>query len=253
MSRASGSVSKTPVRTTLDAGYSAFRALMLSLPCEPKKLMESPSRAVRDICDYAKTFFPSCNSESLEAALPTCPVGRTRLANGYIYLDHVERGPTIPVLTFECDFARPKPEVRLRVVLLRARRNGASKSPTQVGYRFETPETGTPGGTDVVMHAYYHAQHLEKVGQTALDLEPGSSSECPAFPLDAKCPVTLVFALLISLYGVTDSRVKDLLTRGSGDVRAMWCNAIRQLHFGDPCSPSGFLAALPQKGGQNMP
>ena len=52
------------------------------------------------------------------------------------------------------------------------------------------------------MHNFYHAQLENKMVPIKPDWLPGSQ---PSFPLCAKCPVTLVISLLLTLYGLEET------------------------------------------------
>lgn len=70
------------------------------------------------------------------------------------------------------------------------------------GFRFEPPEGEGDG-----LHNYYHAQPITHVRtgegtELALGIKKGHvSTDAPAFPLYVDCPLALLDALLLSLYG----------------------------------------------------
>ena len=78
------------------------------------------------------------------------------------------------------------------------------------GFRLETPEnmnqTGTTTG-NVGIHDFHHAQLIKKFGKDYLDSKleikcPSWLPESqPSFPLPAKCPMSLMFCLIATLYG----------------------------------------------------
>ena len=132
-----------------------------------------------------------------------------------LYLPPLERNPEfVPVLQVECTRNEEWADVKLMVMMVRSvneeetcciNRNevevGENKTsvnedkPRIVGLGFRM-EKGTG------RHSFHHAQFVR-------GFEHGPSVECPSwlpekqpsFPLTAKCPVTLVLCLLLTLYG----------------------------------------------------
>ena len=82
--------------------------------------------------------------------------------------------------------------------------------PSGIGFRLETPEImNQPDATtnNEGIHDFHHAQLIKKFGKKKLDRKlqikcPNWLPESqPSFPLPAKCPVSLLFCLIVTLYG----------------------------------------------------
>ncbi len=75
-----------------------------------------------------------------------------------------------------------------------------SHHPRRMGYRFETPHS-VDGD-----HNYYHVQPTPRIFQRdglVGDGMPGfPPDDVPAIPLKARCPMTALLAVLVSLYGI---------------------------------------------------
>jgi hypothetical protein len=124
-----------------------------------------------------------------------------------LYLPPVERNPRcVPILSLYCKLNNQQSIVKFRVMLVCLDNEG---KPYGIGFRMETPESmnqnvNTP--TNEGIHDFHHAQLIQKFGQTRLNKLlidcPGWIPESqPSFPLPAKCPVTLLLCLIVTLYG----------------------------------------------------
>ena len=85
-----------------------------------------------------------------------------------------------------------------------------NQDPYGIGFRMETPESmnQTTNATDSVgIHDFHHAQLIRTFGQSKLDDKLRVCSPDwlpttqPSFPLPAKCAVTLLLCLIVTLYG----------------------------------------------------
>ena len=84
------------------------------------------------------------------------------------------------------------------------------QKPYGIGFRLETPEcsnqTETPAGNEGI-HDFHHAQLIKNFEKD--DLDSKLQIDCPSwlpttqpsFPLPAKCPMSLLFCLIATLYG----------------------------------------------------
>ena len=117
----------------------------------------------------------------------------------------------VPVLSLDCKWNQTQYSARLKVMMV-CRRNctDENQKPYGIGFRLETPEstnqTETPVGNEGI-HDFHHAQLIKKFGKESLDSK--LQIECPSwlpesqpsFPLPAKCPMSLLFCLIATLYG----------------------------------------------------
>jgi len=117
--------------------------------------------------------------------------------NKFLYLPPLERKANfVPILQMQCTLKEDQMDVKLRVMFLRSiddeNRIGG------LGFRLER-------GKD--RHSFYHAQFIHdfaairdsrSIDIESLDWLPEGQ---PSFPLAAKCPITLMLCLLLSLYG----------------------------------------------------
>src|ERR1700694_1149315 len=141
-----------------------------------------------------------CDSATLETLLPRDH--RTELdlsaSKRFIFLEAWERAPRIPVMSVYCNFVSTPSVVRLRTALFLLTPNDLGHKVQAVGYRFETPE-GPQG-----RHSYHHAQPIRAFDAAGSEL-PGAQSWLPTtdptFAPDADNPISLIFCMLVSLYG----------------------------------------------------
>jgi hypothetical protein len=123
--------------------------------------------------------------------------GNTSEAGKYVFLPMVPKPRLLPILNLAYDLQDDR--VRLQLVLF-VEREVASKA-RAFGYRYESPEGEG-------RHCYWHAQpihHVKLHDDTTIEL-PGLKDgwrpiDTPAFPLDARCAIDLLFCLMVSLYG----------------------------------------------------
>ena len=132
-----------------------------------------------------------------------------------LYLPPLKKDPHfVPVLSLDCKWNQTPPSAKLKVLLV-CRCNyrnctDEKQIPYGIGFRLETPESinQTETTTDNVgIHDFYHAQLIKKFGKKKLDNKlqiccPNWLPDTqPSFPLPAKCPVSLLFCLIATLYG----------------------------------------------------
>lgn len=137
-----------------------------------------------------------------------------------IYLPPFEKDPDcVPILSPYFNLKEPQSIAKLRVLLVRLDENRKPHGIYGIGFRMETPEKINQGVNSSVnservdtannegAHDFHHAQLIRKFGQRKLD--DRLQMDCPiwlpqsqpSFPLPAKCPVTLLLCLIVTLYG----------------------------------------------------
>ena len=133
-----------------------------------------------------------------------------------LYLPPIEKEPNfVPLLSLSCKLNETQSRARFRVMLICLDENEEARG---IGFRLETPESQNQDEEDPVdeetpddngIHDFHHAQLIQTFGQTNLDekLDINYSDwipqKQPSFPLPAKCPVTMMLCLLVTLYGRT--------------------------------------------------
>ena len=137
-----------------------------------------------------------------------------------IYLPPLEKDPDcVPILSPYFNLKETRSIAKLRVLLVRLDKNRKPHGIYGIGFRMETPEKINQGVNSSVdgqcvdttnnsgIHDFHHAQLIRKFGQEKLDNK--LQIDCPiwlpqsqpSFPLPAKCPVTLLLCLIVTLYG----------------------------------------------------
>lgn len=116
--------------------------------------------------------------------------------NRYLFLEPIDKGTIVPMLSFAYNFQRTNAELRLQVALFVP--NG--RTVAAIGCRFEPSE-----GRGI--HDYFHAQMFRQfkgraAGPCLPCCPPWLPISRPAFPLKADDAVTLLISMLISLYGI---------------------------------------------------
>ena len=119
----------------------------------------------------------------------------------------------VPVLSLDCKWNQipTQSSARFKVMLVcRGDCTDENQKPCGIGFRLETPESTNQSATTTGsqgIHDFHHAQLIKKFGKDSLDSKlkicclnwlPESQ---PSFPLPAKCPVSLFFSLIATLYG----------------------------------------------------
>jgi hypothetical protein len=123
-------------------------------------------------------------------------------SGAFVYGEKTPRGsPALwPVLAVKA--GRASRNLKIRVALFYASQNESGDETLQaLGWRFEPPED-VDGA-----HSYYHAQPIssfDSSGRWRLPTSGAVNHAYPAFPLRATDSLTLLTALLVSLYGRTN-------------------------------------------------
>lgn len=129
-------------------------------------------------------------------------------SNRVLYLPPMKEDANfVPVLSLSCKLNETQSIAKFRVMLVSLDKKG---NPYGIGFRMETPESmnqgvDMPAGGGI--HDFHHAQLIQRFKQEQLDSKlqidcPGWIPESqPSFPLPAKCPVTLLLCLIVTLYG----------------------------------------------------
>ena len=124
-----------------------------------------------------------------------------------LYLPPLKKDPNfVPVLSLSCKLNETQSIARFRVMLICSDNDKKFRG---IGFRLETPEgqnqeEETPANEGT--HDFHHAQLIRRLDQTILDKLP---IDCPcwlpqsqpSFPMPAKCPVTMLLCLIVTLYG----------------------------------------------------
>jgi hypothetical protein len=130
-------------------------------------------------------------------------------AHGFVFLQATERErKLLPVLGFAFDLDEQRIQFWLGLFLLEG--DSSPEKPLGVGYRYETPEAGR--GSE---HGYFHIQPMRAMDHLAptpkylmgwWDSTSWMSTTFPAFPLDAGDATAMLLALLISVYGLQETK-----------------------------------------------
>ena len=185
-----------------------FRTLIKWLDTSHRPYLNDLTEAHSAVFNDLLAILPWASDREIEILLPSagrlnCDFIRDRK---FLYLSPNPGGsadtklPFLPVLAIKCDFGTASPKIRMGVAL--AQRHKTSLR--ILGLRFEAPE-GLGGG----LHDFYHAQLIQAFvsDHVSVPLNPPTvdltwiPTTQPSMPLDARCPITLTLALLVSLYG----------------------------------------------------
>ena len=125
-----------------------------------------------------------------------------------LYLPPLERNPScVPILSLYCKLNDQQGIAKFRVMLVSLDKKG---NPYGIGFRMETPESMNQEGdmpANGGIHDFHHAQLIQRFKQEKVDSKLQIDCPCwipesqPSFPLPAKCPVTLLLCLIVTLYG----------------------------------------------------
>ncbi len=119
----------------------------------------------------------------------------------------------VPVLSLDCKWNQTQTQcsAKLKVMLVcLGNHTNECQKPYGIGFRLETPENrnqSKPTQNNKGMHDFHHAQLIKEFGKDNLDSKlqidcPSWLPETqPSFPLPAKCPMSLLFCLIATLYG----------------------------------------------------
>jgi hypothetical protein len=160
----------------------------------------SPDELPRQI-EIVRQKWRAVQREELEAIMGQDSGYDTLTSNAFIYAERLRRGTPVlwPVLSFTAGRASRDLKVRAAFFYTVADERGR-ETVQAVGWRFEPPED-LEGS-----HSYYHAQPISSFdsgGRWHLPTAGVLNEVCPAFPLLAHGPVSLLTAVLVSFYGKT--------------------------------------------------
>ncbi len=201
----------------------ALRELFLSLYKEQESdwsyetIGRKPSRIARKVWEYQS--WPPIQQRELEKWLSISDeldefhVDFTEKRR-FLYLPPLEKNADfVPILSLKCTLNETKTAIRLHVMLIS---HGGDEQPFHgIGFRLDSPESQQQNEQDEDddeeekkkknkdgRHDFYHAQLIRGFGWGP-NVENPDWLPCtqPSFPLLADDPVTLVFALLLTLYG----------------------------------------------------
>ena len=203
------------------AAIRAFRNLLLKIYDEQKndwsletQSGRKPSAEARDLYDvYCYNTWHPINEKEFENWLnesdEKLDVDFSK-KRAVLYLPPLEKDAEfVPVLSLKCTLSKTINSIRLYVLLFRHGEEG--QKPYGIGFRFESPENeqyerqsedDEQQGPGEGLHDFYHAQLITGFGYGP-EIEIPGWLPCtqPSFPLPADDPVTLVFSLLMTLYG----------------------------------------------------
>jgi hypothetical protein len=122
-------------------------------------------------------------------------IGGTRR---FLFLRPIVNGTILPLLNLSASLYEEPTSMRARLGLFMF---DSSKKLAGLGFRFESSEG--PG-----QHAYSHVQVIRSLDKDGGRIFPQASTwfptSYPAFPLSATDPVSIVLAMLLSIYGLED-------------------------------------------------
>lgn len=121
----------------------------------------------------------------------------------FLYLPPLEKNAEfVPILSLKCIINEIQTSIRLKVMLIRLGETG--QKPFGIGFRLENPECehSIDNSQNQGRHDFYHAQLLNKFDYgPQIDFIDWIPVSQPSFPLLADNPITLLFSLLLTLYG----------------------------------------------------
>lgn len=119
-----------------------------------------------------------------------------------LFLPPLEKdGDFVPILNMECEVGETINSMSLYVLLVQEREEG--KKPRGLAFRFESPENEHyEEESNEGLHDFYHVQFIKGFEYgPEFEIPQWVPMSQPSFPLLADDPLTLVFALLMTLYG----------------------------------------------------
>lgn len=114
-----------------------------------------------------------------------------------LYLPPLSRNMEfVPILSIDWKLNKPWIELSIRIEMYRYCSIDGSRSHLRsIGFRFEIHKPGTP-------HDYMHVQVTNRFGRGVVEGSPDwLPTTLPCIPTIAKGPVSLLFCVLVSLYG----------------------------------------------------
>jgi hypothetical protein len=189
----------------MDRTIGALREILLRLFQEqarewsPRRRRRRVSPKAQDVWDeLSQNWWQPLEEKELEKLLKVADELHLEFSkNKVFYLPPLEKGDAefVPALSMKCDIKDNASDLELRVMLVR--RDESNGKLQGIGFRLESPEGKGEG-----RHDFYHAQ-LIKGFRNGKDVEsiPWLPDSQPSFPILARNPITMVLALLITLYG----------------------------------------------------
>jgi len=198
----------------------ALRNLLLIIYDEQKSDWSSETQTGRKPSSKAKELYEKYYYNKWHPVEETELEGWLNESDGKLEIDFSERKAVlylppleknaefVPVLSLKCKIGEMINSMSLYVLLIRSGKD--SQKPYGIGFRFESPESEhfekSPGEeqpeTGEGLHDFYHAQLITGFDYgPEIEIPDWLPTSQPSFPLLAYDPVTLVFALLMTLYG----------------------------------------------------
>jgi len=171
------------------------RLAQLSGKCWRNKMDIDKSKLTQETKDNYESLtihkYPM-KAEDLERLIKQSPNGDCLRLDRF-YLPPLDADKDfIPVLSLKCNFRNAPPKIGLRIGMFSYDSN---KSLRVFGFRFES-------GIIDSNHDYCHGQFTKKLFEDELPGMPDRMPETyPCILTPAKCPVSLIFCMLISFYG----------------------------------------------------
>ena len=166
--------------------------------------------------DIVRQTYPAAHRRQLEGILQPDDSYNTFKSRAFVYAKRVPRGNPVlwPVLAFAADGASRRLKISA-ALFFEGETDAGRIQPAAVGWRFEPPEDETGE------HSYYHVQPISSwdvAGTRTLPIQGKLNDNYPAIPVAARDSLSLLAAVLVSLYGRVD--VKQIFNdaRVKGDI-----------------------------------
>jgi hypothetical protein len=165
--------------------------------------------------DVVRQTYPAADRRRLDGILRPGDGYDTCASMAFVYANAVPRGHPVlwPVLAFSADRASQRLKIRSALFYEAIGCSGETET-FAVGWRLEPPED--VDGT----HSYYHAQPIsewDNSGTRKLPVATEVNEVQPAFPIAAADSISMLAAMLVSLYGRIEARniLSDSQIRGA--------------------------------------
>jgi len=178
----------------------ALRSLLNGLYVEqardwyPHRRGRKPSAHAQALWHQMIGTWPSVGLTDLKKWLPVSDTIHVDFSQQrkVLYLPPLDRDSRfVPVLSLEWHLDPTRDSITLRVMLVRTVKG--HKKFHGIGFRLESGRG---------RHGFYHAQLVRSLGWgPAVECPSWLPERQPSFPLAARCPVTLMLALLLTMYG----------------------------------------------------
>ena len=178
-----------------------------------KNPKDKPSKRALDTYDAIKNRWIPITFNEIEPFFNESQLDLDFSDHGKVlYLPPIKKeSDFVPILSLDCKWKEKQWSVGIKVMLVCCGNcTDENQIPSGIGFRLETPEImNQPDATrnNEGIHDFYHAQLIKKFGKKKLDRKlqvkcpnwlPKSQ---PSFPLPARCPMSLMFCLIATLYG----------------------------------------------------